>query len=73
MKKSILNALERNQLVDIIYISKKNEITKRKVKILKVLDHDFIAYCFTRHSPRTFIINNVLAIMPVTRNEREVV
>ncbi|MGE7667409.1 transcriptional regulator [Ureibacillus composti] len=73
MKGQLLKALERNQFVEMMYISKKGEITKRRIKVSKVLDDKFNAYCFNKHSSRTFIIDNVLALVPVIRKEREVI
>ncbi|MBM7607590.1 putative DNA-binding transcriptional regulator YafY [Lysinibacillus composti] len=73
MKGQLLKAQERKQLVDIMYISKTGEITKRRIKISKVIGDKFTAYCFTKHSSRTFIIENVLALVPLVRKEREVI
>lgn len=73
MKGQLLKALERKSLVDMMYISKSGEITKRSIKVTKVDNDTFKAYCFAKHASRTFIIDNVLALMPVIRKEREVV
>lgn len=73
MKTQLLKVAERNQLVDMMYIDKNSKISKRRIKVVKVLEDKFTAYCFTKHSPRTFVIENVLALMPVARREREVV
>jgi hypothetical protein len=53
-----------------MYIAKSGEITKRRIKVLKVDNDSFKAYCFSKH---TFIINNVLALKPVVQKEREVI
>lgn len=71
MKEQLIKAINRNQMLDIIYLSKNNEITKRRIKIIKILDDNFVAYCLEKHSVRTFIIDNVLALMPVGRKVRE--
>lgn len=73
MKNQLLKAMQRNQLVDMMYISKSGEITKRRIKVTKIVDDSFSAYCFTRHAKRTFKIENVLAVMPVLNKERIVV
>lgn len=73
MKEELLKVLERNQLVDMIYIAKSNEISKRRIKITKVNNDTFCAYCFLKHAKRTFTIDNVLALLPVTRKERVVI
>lgn len=73
MKEQLLKAMQRNQLVDLMYISKSGEVSKRRVKIIKMTADLFQAYCFVKHAKRTFIIDNVLAVVPVTIREREVI
>ncbi|MET4559597.1 putative DNA-binding transcriptional regulator YafY [Lysinibacillus parviboronicapiens] len=73
MKEQLVKAMQRGQLMNMMYVSKSGEITKRRVKIIKVVGDSFTAFCFTRQAKRTFIINNVLAIVPVVRKERGVV
>ena len=73
MKSQVLKALQRSQLVDIMYVSKSGEISKRRIKVIKVLDGSFVAFCFTKQSKRTFLIDSVLALVPVMRKEREVI
>ena len=73
MKEQLVKAMQRNQIVNMMYVSKSGEITKRQVKVIKVIGDSFQAYCFTRQAKRTFTINNVLAVVPVIRSERTVV
>ncbi|WP_150284376.1 WYL domain-containing protein [Rummeliibacillus sp. TYF-LIM-RU47] len=73
MKEQLMKAMQHNQLVDLMYISQSGEITKRRVKLIKIFGDRFQAFCFTKHAKRTFITDNVLAVMPVLRKEREVV
>ena len=63
----------RGQHVELIYLSKSNEISRRRVKILKVQDSSFQAYCFKKKAKRTFLITNVLAIAPVSPKESKVI
>ena len=63
----------RGQHVELIYLSKSSEISRRRVKILKVQDNSFQAYCFKRKAKRTFLITNVLAIAPVSQKESKVI
>ncbi|HBJ01489.1 MAG TPA: transcriptional regulator [Lysinibacillus sp.] len=65
--------MQRNQLVDIMYIAKNGSVTKRRVRVIKIVGDSFQAFCFTRQAKRSFIIRNVLAVTPVFRKEREVV
>ncbi len=49
-----------------MYISKTGAVTKRRVKILTISEDTFKAYCFTKQAHRTFKIDQVLAMFPVT-------
>ncbi|OMC83626.1 transcriptional regulator [Viridibacillus sp. FSL H7-0596] len=73
MKEQLLKAMQRNQLVDLMYMSKSGGITKRRVKVIKMIGESFQAYCFMKNDKRTFIIDSVLAVVPVTIREREVI
>lgn len=63
----------RGQIVEVIYLSKSGEISKRRVKIIKIQGDSFQAFCFTRKAKRTFLIDNVLACVPVIQKERSVI
>ncbi|MGE7090713.1 transcriptional regulator [Lysinibacillus sp. NPDC048646] len=52
--------MQRNQLVNMIYVSKSGIVTKRRIKIIKIVGDSFQVFCFTRNEKRTFIINNGL-------------
>lgn len=73
MKEQLIKAMQHNQLVDLMYISQTGEITKRRVKLIKIVGDRFQAFCFVKHAKRTFITDNVLAVMPVLRKERVVI
>ncbi|ETT86234.1 transcriptional regulator [Viridibacillus sp. FSL R5-0477] len=73
MKEQLIKAMQRNQIIDLIYMSKGGKITKRRVKIIKMTDGIFQDYCFVKHAKRTFIIENVLATSSVFRKENVVV
>lgn len=73
MKEQLLKAMQRNQLVDLMYMSKSGGITKRRVKVIKMIGESFQAYCFMKNDKRTFIIDSVLAAVPVMHREREVI
>lgn len=68
MRKTIERAVRRSQTVDIIYIDKSSQVTKRRVKMLKLDKQSVITYCFIRRSIRRFKIDNILAITPVADN-----
>lgn len=73
MKEQLIKAMQRNQLVDMMYVSKRGEITQRRVKIIKLVGDSFQSFCFVKYAKRTFNIDNVLAVVPVRHKEREVV
>lgn len=73
MKEQLIKQMDRKQLVDMIYIAKSGEISKRRIKVLHVQNHTFTAYCFMKKAQRTFLINNVLSLFPVVRNERDII
>ena len=72
MKTLIQKYFQRGQLVDLIYLSKTGETSKRRVKILSLQSDSFNGYCFQRNAKRTFLIENVLALVPVNLQERKV-
>ena len=73
MQQQIMKALKEQQAIDMMYIAKDGQISKRRIKILKISGTSFQAYCFTRQAKRTFLIDNVLAIIPPRRYERIVI
>ena len=73
MRISLEKYYKRGQLVELMYLSKKGEISKRRVKILVVQNDSFQGFCFKRDAKRTFLIDNILALEPVILKERNVV
>ncbi|MGE7090866.1 transcriptional regulator [Lysinibacillus sp. NPDC048646] len=73
MKEQLIKAMQCNQFVNMMYVSKSGIVTKRRIEIIKIVGDSFQVFCFTRHAKRTFTINNVLAVVPVLHKEREVI
>ncbi|MFX3672854.1 MAG: transcriptional regulator [Paenisporosarcina sp.] len=73
MKESLLKSVRYGQIVDVMYMAKSGEVTKRRIKVLKLYGESFQAYCFLRNKKRTFKVDNVLALIPVMAKERTVV
>lgn len=73
MRVQILKAFKYQQLADIMYMANDGTISKRRIKIFKVSGDSFQAYCFLRNEKRTFKIENVLSLIPVTRKERLII
>jgi predicted DNA-binding transcriptional regulator YafY len=73
VKESLLKAMRYGQVVNVMYLAKNGEVTKRKIKVLKMTGESFQAYCFLRNTKRTFLIDNVLALIPIEHKERNVI
>lgn len=73
MKAQILKAFNYQQLVDMMYMANDGSISKRRIKILRVYEDSFQAYCFLRRKKRTFKMDNVLSLMPVIHKERQII
>ena len=73
MKEQLIKSMQRNQIVSMMYMAKDGKVSKRSIKIIKIVGDSFQAYCFNRKDKRTFTISNVLAILPVIQKEREII
>lgn len=73
MKQQLMKAMKRRQTIEMLYIAQNGTVTKRRLKIYKMTGDSFQAYCFTRQAKRTFIIENVLAVVPLQSFERQVI
>ncbi|WP_413361814.1 transcriptional regulator [Lysinibacillus sp. 3P01SB] len=73
MREQILKAMKRHQLIDVIYMAKNGDITKRRVKVLKMAGGSLQVYCYTKNAKRTLILEQVLAVKPVILKERGVI
>jgi len=69
----LIKSMEWNYVSDMISAAKDDAIGKRSIKIRQVGDVSFRANCYSRKSNRTFKIDNILALVPVTSRERIVV
>lgn len=73
MREQLIKAMQRNHFLNMMYMAKDGKVSKRRIKVIKIVGDTFQAYCFTKQAKRTFIINNVLAVIPDSLKEREVV
>lgn len=69
MGKILVLSLENNQVVEMIYLSDKGQVTQRTIRVLEIKEKNFVAYCYLRQKKRTFKISNVLS-MDIIRNRR---
>lgn len=73
MRNQLVKAMQHNRIVNMMYLAKSGEITKRRIKVIKIAGDTLQAYYFVRRAKRTFLIGNVLAIIPGVEKGREVV
>lgn len=73
MRNQLLKSMERNEVVDMMYMDKSGVVSKRRIQVIQVGEGSFRAYCYLRQSKRTFTIDNVLALVPVVYKERSVI
>ncbi|KOY80508.1 transcriptional regulator [Lysinibacillus macroides] len=73
MREALIKAMQRHQIVNIMYLAQSGIITKRRVKITKITGDSFTAFCFTRSAKRTFKIHNVLAVLPILQRESGII
>lgn len=73
MRKALEKSVRYGELLDMVYLDKDGSISQRRIKVLQVGEMSFRAYCFLRKYKRTFTIDNVLALVPVTSKERMVI
>ncbi|MFH5779038.1 WYL domain-containing protein [Heyndrickxia oleronia] len=70
MKGLLLRAVESHKNLEMIYQSNKGEITQRVIRVEKVGEQSFRAYCYTRKQVRTFKLSNILSIAPLKLHKR---
>lgn len=56
------------QVVVIIYQDAKGVITKRTIRINRIVEGKVFAYDFNKRAPRPFRIDRILALQPVGRS-----
>lgn len=54
MKEQLIKSMQRNQIVSMMYMAKDGKVSKRSIKIIKIIGDSFQAYCFSRKAKRTF-------------------
>ena len=59
MKGLLLRVVESHEMLEMIYLSNKGEITQRVIRVEKVGDQSFRAYCYKRKQVRTFKLSNI--------------
>lgn len=73
MRKQLIKSMEHGMLLDMVYMAKDGGVSKRRIQVIQVGEGSFRAYCYLRGSKRTFLIENVLAVVPVITKESMVI
>ena len=53
------------RVVEIIYLDRSGRFSRRKIEVRAVHDGIVRAYCTASGAPRTFRVENILAVQPV--------
>jgi predicted DNA-binding transcriptional regulator YafY len=70
MKGLLIRAVESGERLEMIYLSNNGELSQRIIKVEKIGEDFFRAYCYKRRQVRTFKLNNVLSIGPFRKHHR---
>ncbi|PAD69958.1 hypothetical protein CHH83_06010 [Bacillus sp. 7586-K] len=70
MKGLLKRAVVNGEVLEMFYLNRKGEISQGRIKIIKLSDESFSAYCFTRNQQRTFKLGNILSIGLVRKVRR---
>jgi len=65
--------MNNDVLLNMIYMDKTGAVSKRQIQVIQIGEVSFRAYCHLRKTKRTFMIDTILALVPVVRKERDVV
>ena len=61
-------ALETGEVVEMIYMSEKGELSQRRIRVLEVSSGSIRAFCLLRNKQRVFKAANILSIGPIRKN-----
>ncbi len=64
MNRLLTRALTEKLPLEIIYISAGGQITQRTIIIKEICHAKIRAYCYLRKQMRSFLIENILSVMP---------
>jgi predicted DNA-binding transcriptional regulator YafY len=57
-------ALQTGEVLEMIYMSEKGEISQRRIRVLSISFGSIRAFCMLRHKQRVFKFANILSIGP---------
>ncbi|MDY0395456.1 hypothetical protein ACFSMW_00020 [Virgibacillus halophilus] len=61
MEGLLRRSLENKEKIIIFYVSNKNQITERYIRVLQLHDDYVTAYCYYRKQVRTFKLESILS------------
>lgn len=73
MRNKLTKSIRYNESLVMMYMANDGAISKRRIKVLRINEDLFQAYCFLRRAKRTFRIDNVLALVPIITKESLVI
>ncbi len=65
MKSTLKRAVASGEVLEMIYLDDKGNLSQRRIKVLSLKEESFKAYCFSKRQQRTFKVSNVLSVGPV--------
>lgn len=68
MKGILYRAMVEKKPIEIIYISKHNVFSQRRILIKELKGSNILAYCLTRKQMRIFNLNRMMSIAPKNSN-----
>lgn len=72
MRKEVLAYMKYGHMIEIVYMSVEEVISKRRVAVHKIEQEKIRGYCYLRQAYRTFYFDRMLAVFPVIHNQKEV-
>ncbi|MFC4353974.1 transcriptional regulator [Chryseomicrobium palamuruense] len=73
MRDHMVKAMKYNQVVEIVYMDKAGNVTKRRIRVLKMNGERLWVWDYNKRAKRTFLLDHILASQPVLHKEREIV
>lgn len=67
MKGILLRAVTDKKPLEMIYMSRDNQISQRVIKVIAVNDSKVKAYCYLKKQYRIFNMDNILSVAPARK------
>ncbi|MDQ0268696.1 hypothetical protein [Cytobacillus purgationiresistens] len=72
MKSILYKAMNERKPLEIIYLSKRNVFSQRKILVIEIKGSSMLAYCLTRKQMRIFHINQILSFSPNENHRKRI-